>query len=486
MSVAKKAVISTLWTSGANYAAMGVGLVFGILRDRILLPYDNGVYAFGMATVDMLFILAAVSFNISIIGAEEEKEDLYSTAFVLTILLSLLMAIAAAGLAWILLLRGTVMIKVEAFLLLAAFSILNLFTILFTAYLEKQLEYKRIARVNLVSIVAFPVVSLILVSIGWGAWGMVFGQAASFIVSFIGMGIISRYPIGLRFNSRTARWFLSMGWKLIVTRGLEVVFVQYGTFVTEFLLGTVRQGSYNRVLKYWQMAPQTVAPAVVTVALPTYAKLQKEESKLDQAFQMVIFFLIRVLMPFTLVFLFLPAAFIRIIGTQWMDGVPVLQILAIAAILAPLFENMKQLLYAQGRPAHLIAIRVIQLAVFVPSMYFFVARFGIAGAALSVTINYVIGVAGLAIRLRVIRSLSKQFVVPLAAAALSGGAFLLIPVARIHAGAVLQFLAEACLLLGLFVIFELIFEWKSLRSFVTSIRQAVSAGVTADSARVRP
>ena len=82
MSIAKKAIISTFLTSGLNYIAMAVGFIFGLLRDQILLPEENGIYMFGLAVVDMLFIFAAVSFNITVIQAKEEKEDLYSTAFV--------------------------------------------------------------------------------------------------------------------------------------------------------------------------------------------------------------------------------------------------------------------------------------------------------------------------------------------------------------------------------------------------------------------
>ena len=160
MNIARKAIVSTLWTSGLNYIAMGVGFVFGIFRDRMLQPDENGIYMFGLAVVDMLFILAAVSFNISVIQADEKRKDIYSTAFVLTIALSAVMLTATLIVAWVLSARGTTEIKIEAFLVLAAFSTLNLFTILFSSYLEKQLEYKKIARINLLSVLAFPVVSL--------------------------------------------------------------------------------------------------------------------------------------------------------------------------------------------------------------------------------------------------------------------------------------------------------------------------------------
>lgn len=482
MNIARKAIVSTLWTSGLNYIAMGVGFVFGIFRDRMLQPDENGIYMFGLAVVDMLFILAAVSFNISVIQADEKRKDLYSTAFVLTIALSAVMLAATLVVAWVLAVRGTTEIKIEAFLVLAAFSTLNLFTILFSSYLEKQLEYKKIARINLLSVLAFPVVSYILVANGMGAWGMVLGYCSTFVISFIGMSIISRYPVGLTFNPETARWFLSMGWKLIFSRGMEVIFVRYGTLVTEGLLGTNLQGSYGRALKYWEMAPQTVAPAVVTVALPTYAKVQNDHERLSRAFSLVLYFLVRVLMPFVLVFGILPGSFIRIIGDQWNDAIPVLQILAAGALLSPMFENMKQLLYAKGKPEAIVRVRIGQLIVFLPAMYFLVVWLGISGAAYAIVLNYAIGVLGALFIVR--REVSIRwihvFVLPVIFAAIAAGVVLLAPLPELGAGAIVQFVLEALYLIGIFAVLELLVEHRQLREHAQYIKSVMKADDTSD------
>ncbi len=478
MSIARKAIVSTLWTSGLNYIAMGVGFVFGIVRDRILMPDENGIYMFGLAVVDLLFILAAVSFNISVIQSDEEREDLYSTAFVLTIILSILMLLAALLVAWILQLRDTTEIKIQAFLVLALFSTLNLFTILFSSYLEKQLEYKKIARINLVAVLAFPVVSYVLVANGLGAWGMVLGYCSTFVVSFVGMTLVSRYPVGLKLNPVTAKWFLSMGWKLIFSRGMEVIFVRYGTLVTEHLLGTRLQGSYGRALKYWEMAPQTVAPAVVTVALPTYAKVQKDPVRLSRAFSLVLYFLVRALMPFVLVFGVLAESFIRIIGEQWLEAVPVLRILAAGALLSPMFENMKQLLYARGKPEAIVRVRIAQLVVFIPAMYGFVLWMGISGAALAIVLNYFLGVLGALFIVR--REVSVRwmhvFVLPVLFAAVATGVFLLLPPGMLGMGPIVQFLLEALYLLGIFALLELVTERRQLIEHATYIRSVMKGG----------
>lgn len=473
MSIARKAIVGTLWTSGLNYIAMGVGFVFGILRDQVLLPDENGIYMYGLAVVDILFIAAAVSFNITLIQAKDDVEDLYSTAFVLTIFLSALMLVLASIVALGMHLRGTLEIKVQVFLLLAGFSALNLFTILFTAFLEKQIEYKRIARMNLLSVLSFPLVSYVLVLNGWGAWGMAWGYCASFIVSFVGMSMISRYPVGLKFNPTTAMWFLSMGWKLIFSRGLEVLFVRYGTLVTERMLGTSLQGSYGRALKYWELAPQTVAPAVVTVALPTYSRLQDEREKLSHAFTLVLYFLVRALIPFVLVFCILAESFINILGPQWRDAVPVLQILSVGALLAPIFENMKQLLYAKGEPGKMIKVRLIQLVVFIPAMYLFILSYGISGAAIAIVLNYTIGVTATFLIVR--RFISVRWVSglipPIVFGSLAGFVAVQFPLWDLMNGAFVQFTGECLYVVGMYLFLEGVFERRKLNEYFQFIRQ---------------
>ena len=421
-----------------------------------------------------------MSFNISVIQGDEEREDLYSTAFVLTIILSGIMLAGILVTAWILDLRGTLPLKIEAFVVLGLFSTLNLFTILFSSYLEKQLDYKKIARINLLGVLAFPVVSYVLVSLGWGAWGMVLGYCSTFVVSFVGMSMVSRYPFGLRFNPRTARWFMSMGWKLVFSRGMEVVFVEYGTLVTEAMLGLRQQGSYTRALKYWQMAPQTVAPAVVTVALPTYAKVQNDQARLSHAFTLVLFFLVRTLMPFVLVFAVIPDRFFGMLGEQWSDSVAVLRILAAGALLSPMFENMKQLIYAKGKPEAIIKVRTLQLLVFIPTMYLFVLWYGISGAALAIVLNLLIGVAGalFVVRREVSVAWVGTLVLPLLFAAIAAGVVLLLPLADAGMGSIVQFFLEALYLVGIFIGLELAVEWRRLREHATYIRSVMKGTET--------
>jgi PST family polysaccharide transporter len=206
--------------------------------------------------------------------------------------------------------------------------------------------------------------------------------------------------------------------------------------------------------------------------MPTYSRLQDNTEKLTKAFSMVIFFLVRVLMPFVLVFAVLPLEFIRVIGDQWLTAVPVLRILAVGALLSPLFENMKQLLLAKGRTDALLKIRVVQLGFFLPGMYFLVLYFGISGAAVAVLLNYGIGVAGAIFFVRRIISVAwlREIVLPLVFAGVTAGIVLLFPAPDLHKGAIVQFLASALYLTALYFLLEVLVEWRRIKNHYLFIK----------------
>jgi O-antigen/teichoic acid export membrane protein len=90
MSIARKAVLGALWTSGSNYLSQGVGMLSLALLGRLLLKEDFGLFGTANSIIQFVFILSAFSFNLSIVQTQEQREHLYSTAMLLNLALAVL------------------------------------------------------------------------------------------------------------------------------------------------------------------------------------------------------------------------------------------------------------------------------------------------------------------------------------------------------------------------------------------------------------
>jgi len=141
-------------------------------------------------------------------------------------------------------------------------------------------------------------------------------------------------------------------------------------------------------------------------------------------------------------------------------------------LLSPMFENMKQLLYAKGKPGAIVRVRVVQLVIFLPAMYLLVVSMGISGAALAVVVNYAVGVIGamLVVRREVRVQWLQAFALPLLFGAAAAAIVLAFPLPDPGLGAMARFGLEALYLIGIFIVLELVTERRRLKEHLQYIR----------------
>lgn len=99
--------------------------------------------------------------------------------------------------------------------------------------------------------------------------------------------------------------------------------------------------------------------------------------------------------------------------------------LSVYALLAPLFDQMRVLLVANGEVGHVLRARLWQLALFVPAVPLCSWLWGGSGAALAVAVGMVAGVLAIAPYVRRLAPLSwREFVAPAVAGTASAAAAL--------------------------------------------------------------
>ncbi|MDH7515933.1 MAG: oligosaccharide flippase family protein [Bacteroidota bacterium] len=476
MSIARKALVGVLWSSGSNYISQAIGVLAQAVLGRLILAQEYGLFATANSIIQFVFILSAFSFNISVIQSVEERDRLYSTAFVLNIALcvvSLVMTgVAVIGYS---LFRALTATEVTVIFALAVANILNLLGQHFDAILQRNLEFRKISVIALLMNTVNPLLAVALAFSGAGVWSMVAGQIAAGVVFLGGSSIMAGWKVSVSFSRETAAWFLRLGWRYLGSRSLEVVYTELDRIVIKRMNSYEQVGIYDRANLAARYPSRVVNPAINSVALPLYAKVKTESRMLSEAYALVNFFLLRILLPLALVFLLVPDLFMQaVFGGRWLPAGPVLRVLALYAVLYPVSENLKVLFYALGEPGVVAKIRFIQIVVYVPCLVALVSLHGIVGAAWALVVG--ITAMTVAFLLRTRRTVSfqpmKTVGVPLLFAALTAVVFLLVP--RPHIGHPIPALLFAAMEIFLiFCIWEMIFERKIVREKFRFVRDTL-------------
>jgi len=101
MSIAKKAISGTLWKSGLTYIGFLVNFGIQLSLVRLLVPEDFGFFVLGLSIAQILFIFFGFSFSTAVIQIRE-ADDLFDTAFCLTMLSGSVILLIGGGISWIL------------------------------------------------------------------------------------------------------------------------------------------------------------------------------------------------------------------------------------------------------------------------------------------------------------------------------------------------------------------------------------------------
>ena len=390
MSLAKKALSGTLWTSGISYIGFAITFAIQLILVRLLVPEDFGIFALGLSVAELLFFFFSVGFSMAVIQIQE-ADDLFDTAFYLSILSGIFIASIGVMLSQLLssYYPGHALLVL---VILCALSPVQGCTLIYTASLEKEMQFKKTALAGSIASNISAVGAVILAYAGFGLWSLVGKELMKVALLFFSTRRMATYRFQRRFNSDTAKKLVSFGMKMLFSKGLEVLYYRVPQFVIGTVSGTKMLGLFSQTYYIASIPNVVLQPATSNIAFSTYSKLQHEKDKMSEAFYITNYFFIRMLLPLMLIFYLYPKEVIGILyGDQWIEASPMLSYFAIYAAFLPLFLNAKTFAYALGRLIEVGIAYVLKLALLAVGLAIALSVQKVDLGAMSYSISLIIG-----------------------------------------------------------------------------------------------
>jgi O-antigen/teichoic acid export membrane protein len=255
-----------LGARGGLILVLGVGA--NILLARLLVPRDFGIVALGTVLLVVGGSLANTGLGAALIGRPDpptrrQLEAVNGLQLALTIALAL--AFAGAAIPF-----GRDGLVVAA--MVATLPITTLKTPAMIA-LERNLEYREIATVDIAEALVFYVWAVTTVALGMGVWGMASGMV---VRAFAGTALMIRLsPLGFvrpRWDWAGVRPFLNFGLKIQAVTLVSVVRLQGINVAVAAIAGVGTLGVWNLAWRVLQV-PYTLFATVGRVAYPTMSRL---------------------------------------------------------------------------------------------------------------------------------------------------------------------------------------------------------------------
>ena len=346
----KEAANGMVWTAIQKYLTILVTFISGIVLARLLTPTDYG--CIGMLAIFMVVSESIVNggFGSALIQKKRPTQDDYSTVFywniAVAVFLYIVLYFSAPAIA-----RFYNMPLLSD--VLRVQGIVLIFYALCTVQaniLRKQLKFKKIAIVMVITCIVSVTVTILMAYNGYGVWSLVAQNFITVSLPTIIYWVTNKWLPLLRFSKKSFKELFSFGFYTLLSSLLRNICNNIqGLLIGKFFSPSV-MGYYSKALTTEHLSSHSISQVVEQVSYPLYAEVQDNNSRLISMIRrltMTISFI-----SFPLLFLLILLAkpiFIILYTDRWLDSIPFFQILCLAGLAICLQSVNSQPILAIGK-----------------------------------------------------------------------------------------------------------------------------------------
>ena len=363
----EKTAKGLFWGMMSNGSTQLLNLVFGIFLGRLLSPTDYGI-------VGVLTIFTAIAGNIqaagftqALINIHRPTQREYNSVFWFNVLTSLLLYAVLVFCAPLIadFFHQESLVSVSRFVFLS-FVIASL-GIVHNAWLVKNLMIRETAIIGFIALLCSGAVGIVLALLGYGYWSLAWQQIVYISVTNVVRLYYSRWRPTFHIDFEPVRTMFPFAVKLLITNILNTLSQNVLTFIFGRLLPIRSVGNFSQASKWNTMAHSFISGTVAQVAQPVLAEVSDDDERELRVFRKMLRFTAFLSFPIMFGLALVAHEFIILtIGTQWLDSIPLLQILCIGGAFMPFYTLYQNLIITQGRSdIYLytnVAFLVIQIA----------------------------------------------------------------------------------------------------------------------------
>ncbi|MBH2042327.1 MAG: lipopolysaccharide biosynthesis protein [Comamonadaceae bacterium] len=382
------------WLMGFKLLDKSIGLISTLVLVRVLTPSDFGLVAMAMAVVALLELMGAFGFDSALIQRQDTARSHFDTAWTFNVMFGvaialLLVVMAVPAAAFYREPRLELMLPV-----LAIGAVVGGFENIGTVAFRKELNFRMEFIYLLIKRVAVFVVVVTLAFTLRSFWALIFATIAGKVMAVLISYLL--HPYRPRFSLAARGDLFHFSKWLFISNLIQFLHSRSTDFILGRTVGSYGLGVYNLAAEISAMPSTELIAPLNRAVYPAYAQLAKAREKLLIRFLEVYGLISLVAFPVAVgLFCLSDLVVALLLGPQWTDAVPILQILGLCGLLGALQGNMYVVMSAMGKPKANTMLSASLLAVSLPAVVWASLQYGALGAAYAHFFFALVGFAGI-------------------------------------------------------------------------------------------
>lgn len=365
-SMKSKALSGMFWSMVDLLSKQGIHFVIQIFLARLLLPKDFGII--GMVTIFIALSQTLIDsgFSSALIREKEASEEDFATVFYfnlgVSIVLYVILFFSAGAI-------SRFFEEPQLFKLLRVLGIIviiNAFGLIQRTMLIRKIDFKSIARINVVATIISGTVAILCAMNGLGVWSLVIKNLLMQLIQAVYLSLTNRWKPIVMFNKDSFKKLFSFSWKLLASSLIYTVYNNLYYLVIGKYFSVVQLGYYTNAEKLRSTASESMTQSIHRVTYPVLSdiNIHGDDEKLKDAYKKVIKTTVFVMFPIMLGLVGVAQPMILLLfGSKWAPSIVFFQILCVSGMIFPLHSINLNILQVKGRSDLFLKLEIIKMGI---------------------------------------------------------------------------------------------------------------------------
>lgn len=368
----KKAAISSLaWKLLERGGNAVVQMAVQVVMARLLAPEEFGALAIMLVFVNLGNVIVQSGLNTALIQAPEADDEDFSTVFWMSLAVSgalyvFIFVLAPAIAAFYAIPELTWPLRA-----LAALFMVNALNSVQVAKVTRDLKMAKVFRSTMVAVVVSAALGIGSALVGAGLWALVIQQLSYQVAGCVVLFFQVDWRPRLVFRSARAKSLFGFSWRLLVSGLLEQGYQSLSDLIVGKQFSAASLGLVSQGKKYPMAVGNMLDGAIQPVMLSAVSRVQGDVARVKRlvrrALKTSTFLIVPAMVAFACC---APSLVPALLGPQWEEAVPFLQVYCLVYALLPVHTTNLQALNGMGRSDLFLRLELVKKAYGVASLLF--------------------------------------------------------------------------------------------------------------------